>query len=714
VSLVSAPATSPDTGVLLDDRYAVEELIARGGMATVYRGHDERLDRTVALKIMHPHLAIDEQFRRRFAREARSAARLAHPHVVGVFDQGEDGDRIYLSMELIEGGTLRSRIAEAGRLTVREALEDTEQILEALDAAHTAGIVHRDIKPENILLAPGGSVKVADFGLARAIGTANTSASSTLLGTVAYISPEVVTRGHCDARSDLYSLGVVLYEMLTGVQPYTGEQAVHVAFQHVHEDMPAPSARVSTVPREVDSLVTWACARDPQHRPRGAGDLLAGVRDLLRTLPAAVLDAAPAELHDVDTQDVPRLTAHLDDVDLSGGAAARAFPLAARLGAADGEDESDRAEGAADGAPDADADADSDADSGEVLAAPADGSAADDASAAEGDPSSAEDEGASPREVALPAVRPRRGRHLAGPLRGTSRGLRAAAVLAVVGCLATSGASAGHWYLHEGPGGDRTVPALAGTDLDAADASLTSQNLETATSEAFSDSVPAGHVISSTPAAGTVLKRDESVKLVVSKGVETFPVPSVTGKSLEEAKKAVEDQGLTLVQDDGEYSEKVPSGQVISQSAAQDALPEGGEVHVVVSKGRVPISIPDQTGRSEDQARSALEDAGFTVTTSTKHSDVAKGKVASQSPAGGSGHRGDTVQLVISSGPEMVKVPNVFNKSEKDAKAALKKAGFTPKVQYDRGAPVLGTVYAQSTNGGEKAAKGSTITISVF
>ncbi|MBK0329860.1 serine/threonine protein kinase [Brachybacterium sp. MASK1Z-5] len=703
MSLVSAPATSPDTGVLLDDRYAVEELIARGGMATVYRGHDERLDRTVALKIMHPHLAVDEQFRRRFAREARSAARLAHPHVVGVFDQGEDGDRIYLSMELIEGGTLRNRITEAGRLTVREALEDTEQILEALDAAHTAGIVHRDIKPENILLAPGGSVKVADFGLARAIGTANTSASSTLLGTVAYISPEVVTRGHCDARSDLYSLGVVLYEMLTGVQPYTGEQAVHIAFQHVHEDMPAPSARVSTVPREVDSLVTWACARDPQHRPRGAGDLLAGVRDLLRTLPAAVLDAAPSELHDVDTQDVPRLTAHLDDVDLAGEAAARAFPLAARLEA---DHVPDAGGGAADGGAADGGDADTAADD-------EDGPARVDQHG-EDDASSTEDAGASSREVALPAVRPRRGRHLDRPLRGTSRGLRAAAVLAVVGSLAAGGASAGHWYLHEGPGGDRTVPALAGTDLDAADASLTSQDLETATSEAFSDSVPAGHVISSTPAAGTLLKRDESVKLVVSKGVQTFPVPTVTGKSLADAKKAVEDQGLTLVQDEGEYSEKVPSGQVISQSAAQDALPEGGEMHVVVSKGRVPISIPDQTGRSEDQARSALEDAGFTVTTSTKHSDVAKGKVASQSPAGGSGHRGDTVQLVISSGPEMVKVPNVFNKSEKDAKAALTKAGFTPKVQYDRGAPVLGTVYAQSTNGGEKAAKGSTITISVF
>jgi beta-lactam-binding protein with PASTA domain/tRNA A-37 threonylcarbamoyl transferase component Bud32 len=713
VSSVSAPATSPDTGVLLDDRYAVEELIARGGMATVYRGHDERLDRTVALKIMHPHLAVDEQFRRRFAREARSAARLAHPHVVGVFDQGADGDRIYLSMELVEGQTLRSRITEATRMTLREALVDTEQVLEALGAAHAAGIVHRDIKPENILIARDGTVKVTDFGLARAIGTANSSTSSTLLGTVAYISPEVVTRGHCDARSDLYSLGVVLYEMLTGVQPYTGEQAVHIAFQHVHEDMPAPSARVATIPREVDSLLTWACARDPQHRPRGAADLLAGVRDLLRTLPAAVLDAEPAPLQEADTQDVPRVTAHLEDVDLSGDAAAHAFPLPLRASrpvtgqqrAVDGADaDADESDGTAE-PPTA---------AGPAAAAGPEGTDSRRTGADHEQPDEEADTGTIAREVALPPVRGRSGRHLARPLRGTSGALRGAAALAVVAALAGGGGTAAHWYLHEGPGGDRTVPALAGTDLKAADTSLTSQNLETTTQESFSDTVPAGHVISSTPAAGTVLKRDENVRLVVSKGVETFDVPQVTGSSLDEARSAVESRGLELVEDDGEYSESVPEGQVISQSAASDALPEGGEVHVVVSKGRVPISIPDQTGRSEEQATSALEDAGFTVTTKTAHSSVAKGKVASQSPADGSGHRGDTVSLVISSGPEMVKVPTVFNKSEDDAKAALKKAGFTPKVQYDRGAPVLGTVYAQSTNGGEKAAKGSTITISVF
>ena len=252
----SATSTSPGISLLLDDRYRVEEPIARGGMATVHRGHDQRLDRVVALKIMHPHLAMDEDFRRRFGREARSAARLAHRNVVGVFDQGEDEDRIYLAMELIEGETLRARIVERGRLTVGESLEITAQVLEALVAAHGAGIVHRDIKPENILLDRQDTVKVADFGLARAIGANNSSTGAALLGTVAYISPEVVTRGEADERSDLYSLGVVLFEMLTGRQPFRGEQPVHIAFQHVHEDIPAPSTLVSGIPRPLDSLIT--------------------------------------------------------------------------------------------------------------------------------------------------------------------------------------------------------------------------------------------------------------------------------------------------------------------------------------------------------------------------------------------------------------------------------------------------------------------------
>ncbi|MCL6423469.1 Stk1 family PASTA domain-containing Ser/Thr kinase [Brachybacterium sp. JHP9] len=687
---MSAPATSPDSGVLLDGRYAVGELIARGGMATVYRGHDDRLDRVVALKIMHPHLAIDENFHRRFAREARAAARLAHPHVVGVFDQGEDGDRIYLSMELIEGGTLRTRIAEAGRLRVREALVIAEQVLEALQAAHAAGIVHRDIKPENILLTPCGSVKVADFGLARAIGSANSSASGTLLGTVAYISPEVVTRGHCDARSDLYSLAVVLYEMLAGRQPYLGEQPVHVAFQHVHEDIPAASALVATVPKEVDSLITWAASRDPEQRPRSAEDMLASVRELLRTLPPGVLDAEPAPLEETDTQDVPRLTAQMDDVDLERDAPARAFLSPAA------------------GAPHALPAADDPG--GEV---PAGGEPAPDGAAAPAERADGEDERT--REVSIGLPRPRRGRHLAVPLRGTSAALRLLAPLVLVLALIGGIAAGSWWYLTEGPGGDRTVPALAGTQLEAADASLTAQDLRTATEERFDPEVPAGRIISTSPEPGSVLKRGDTVELVVSKGVETFAVPAVEGMSLEQAQAQVDAVGLVLVEDEPAYSETVPEGSVISQSAEAEALPAGGEVHVVLSQGREPIAVPDQSGRGADAAQSALESAGFTVGRTQAHSPtVPAGSVISQSPAGGTAFRGDRVSLVVSLGPEMVAVPDVFRLSEADARAQLEAAGFAVAVEYERGTPVLGTVYEQSAAAGSQAAKGSTVTIKVF
>jgi serine/threonine-protein kinase len=638
-------------------------------MSTVHRAHDERLDRTVALKVMHPHLAADEQFRRRFAREARSAARLSHPHVVQVYDQGQDEDAIYLSMELIEGRTLRAAMAQEGPLVLRDALEITAEVLEALRAAHQAGIVHRDIKPENVLLTPTGSVKVADFGLARAIGTAGSSTTGTLLGTVAYISPEVVTRGHCDARSDLYALGVVLYEMVTGSQPYTGEQPVHIAFQHVHEDIPAPSARVPSVPEQIDSLVTWSAARDPQQRPATAHQMLTAVRGLLRELPAEVLDSAPEVVDEVeaDTGGIALLTRDLDDVDLEAPAPVQVFPR-----------------------PEADPSVP------DVLP-------------------EEDEEGTLVREVSLRPPRPRRGRHTAGSPHRPSRAVRGLAALLI---LATAGTGVGlgtDWYLTDGPGGDRVVPGVVGTELAQADAGLAAQDLVTRTEDQFSDTVPAGTVISASPGPGASLKRGDEVTLVISKGVQTFEVPSLEGMDLDEATDAVEKSNLTLVEDDPTWSETVPEGEVISQSAESDALPEGGEVHVVLSQGREPIEVTDQRGRTQAQATADLKAAGLTVTISEAYSgDVTKGAVISQTPASGSVHRGDTVNLVISKGPEMVTVPDVFKLDEDAATAKLEKAGFTVKVKYDKGEPVLGLVYEQSVTAGDEAAKGSTVTITVF
>lgn len=723
----AATSTSPGISLLLDDRYRVEEPIARGGMATVHRGHDERLDRVVALKIMHPHLAMDEDFRRRFGREARAAARLAHRNVVGVFDQGADEDRIYLAMELVEGETLRARIVDRGRLTIGETLDITAQVLEALVAAHSAGIVHRDIKPENILLAHDGLVKVADFGLARAIGSTNSSASATLLGTVAYISPEVVTRGHSDERSDLYSLGIVLYEMLTGVQPFRGEQPVHIAFQHVHEDIPAPSVAASGIPRELDSLVTWAAARPVEQRPATATDLLRAVRDLMDTFPAAVLAARPAPRELADTSDVKLPTSHLDDVVSELRHGPRAFP-AGLLADADADDGADN--GSDDGA-DADGErvenplsstGDDELRAPELLhAEPLDQSQSQDTtdgsedSASSEPPADADDEDSSARTVVLRSPKGRRGRHLPLGTRHRSRPLALLAALTLVAMLAFGAWTGGDWYLNTGPGADRTVPILTGTQLTDAEAVLSSEDLAVRTEERFDDTVPAGHVISASPSTGTTVKKGSGVDLVVSKGVQTFPVPDVQGKDLEAARSEVEDAGLELVEDDPKYSETIAKGQVISQSQEAEALPAGGEVHIVVSQGRQPIAIPDQTGRSGDSARSALEAAGFTVTSSSAHSgSVPAGSVISQSPASGTGYRGDTVNVVTSLGPEMVKVPDVFQKPEAEAKAALESAGFVVTVEHDRGKPVFGLVYEQSAAAGSEVEKGSAITITVF
>jgi eukaryotic-like serine/threonine-protein kinase len=260
-------------GRIIDGRYEVRSRIARGGMATVYLATDQRLERLVAVKVMHGHLADDSQFTTRFIQEARSAARLAHPNVVNVFDQGQDGDAAYLVMEYLPGITLRELLQEYGALTPQQTIDIVEAILAGLSAAHRAGIVHRDLKPENVLLADDGRIKIGDFGLARAASAA-TAAGAALLGTIAYLSPELVTRGTADARSDIYAIGIMMFEMLTGTQPYVGEQPMQIAFQHANDTVPAPSSVNPAVPAELDELVLWATSRDPDDRPADARTML--------------------------------------------------------------------------------------------------------------------------------------------------------------------------------------------------------------------------------------------------------------------------------------------------------------------------------------------------------------------------------------------------------------------------------------------------------
>ncbi|WP_241255840.1 Stk1 family PASTA domain-containing Ser/Thr kinase, partial [Candidatus Protofrankia californiensis] len=299
---VDATVADPVIGRLLDGRYTAQERIAVGGMATVYVAHDNRLDRLVALKVMHPAFAHDEDYLRRFQREATAAARLNTPCVVSILDQGSDhgpsGPVIYLVMELVRGQTLRQFIGSRERLTPTEAIEIIEPVLEALAAAHDAGIIHRDIKPENILLGYDGQVKVADFGLARPLNQATYAMTQgVVMGTVGYLAPEQVSDGSASTRSDVYTAGVVLYEMLTGVLPHTGATPMSVAYQSVHGEVPAPSTAAQGIPAELDGLVLHATARDPNMRPADGAAMLDELHRVLPYLPEPTGDPAGNGAH---------------------------------------------------------------------------------------------------------------------------------------------------------------------------------------------------------------------------------------------------------------------------------------------------------------------------------------------------------------------------------------------------------------------------------
>ena len=272
---------------MLDGRYRVGEVLARGGMSTVHRGTDTRLDRPVAIKIMEPSLAADPTFVRRFEREARAAARLSHPGIVAVHDQGRHGGTVFLVLELVEGGTLRDVIREQVRLAPATALTVVEQILAALRTAHRQGMVHRDVKPENVLVSRTGQLKVADFGLVAAawdgaadgsLDTGGSTSDDLILGTAAYLAPEQVEHGRTDERSDVYAAGIVLFELLTGAPPHGGDTALAVAYRHVNADVPAPSTRAPGIPRALDRLVVAATRRDPDARLASAGDFLEAAR----------------------------------------------------------------------------------------------------------------------------------------------------------------------------------------------------------------------------------------------------------------------------------------------------------------------------------------------------------------------------------------------------------------------------------------------------
>ena len=673
--------TDPLIGRLVDSRYEIVDRLARGGMATVYRAHDRRLDRTVALKLMHAHLADSPDFVSRFRREARAAARLSNPGVVAVYDQGSLDGVAYLVMEYVEGPTLRDLIT-AGPLSVKEALGLVAQLLRPLGAAHRAGLVHRDIKPENVLLPSDGSVaKVADFGLARAVTEVTQTTTGNVLGTVAYLAPELITSGDSTSRADVFSAGVVLYELLTGEQPFTADSPIQIAFRNVHEDVPLPSALVPDMPADVDELVATMTRREPQERPADADEALA----LLRNVVDELTDSELAVRRGGGTGSI-----RTQEVMTANAQAARS--------AIDNEPQDDD---------DALSDEDSSSHAGMRTVSLPIGSIGPDAKGRT-------------RALSRKTLAADTQKTTAVPTRGKGVGGLNRRTAVIVGLLAVAGTGAGAtWYLTAGPGRRVPVPNIIGMSQDEAQLALEKQGLDWgAPARAYSDTVPAGHVVSCQPKVGRKVGLGQAVTAVISRGVETKTVPDVVGKTKDQAGAAIKGAGLTLGDVTEDYSASVAQGKVISSDPkAGKVIEHTAKVSIVVSKGKEPATIPDVTGKSEDDAKKALEDAGLKKgKVSQDYSDsVAKGRVISSSPiAGASGYyKGDSVDLTVSKGPEKVTVPDVTGKSEDDAKKALEDAGLKVTVNKRLGGP-FGTVRSTDPAAGSSVKPDSKVTINIF
>ncbi|MFJ8001673.1 Stk1 family PASTA domain-containing Ser/Thr kinase [Streptomyces sp. NPDC096310] len=602
----------PIVGQVLDGRYRVDARIAVGGMATVYRAVDTRLDRALALKVMHPALAADVSFVERFIREAKSVARLAHPNVVAVFDQGAEGAYVYLAMEYVAGCTLRDVVRQRGALRPRAALDILEPVLAALGAAHRAGFVHRDMKPENVLIGDDGRVKVADFGLVRGVGEV-TNTTGTVLGTVSYLAPEQIEHGTSDTRVDVYACGVVLHEMLTGAKPHSGDTPAQVLYRHLNEDVPAPSAAVPGLAPELDRLVAVATARDPEERPLDAVALLALVRAARAALTDAQLDAVPPQARpeagdgpgaDGRTAVIPRIRPVEEPDDepvrhtsrLEMAPADTAPPGRPRGGAVLGRGLPSRGVLAAIVA---------------VLLVFGVGTGVWYINSGQftrvpsllGQPEKEARKRLGDEGLDAKVTRDFSDSFDRGTVMGTDPEPRSR----------VRGSGPVTLVISRGPKIVQ-VPDLAGRSLAEARSVLKKAGLASGlVKREFDEGVARGAVISSTPEAGADVRPDTGVALVVSKGAP-INMPDVTGESVDDATSELKDAGLTVKIAPERVNAPQDEGTIARQSTAEGTrLAQGDTVTLTVSKGPRMVSVPDVTGQKTDDAKKTLESAGFEV-----------------------------------------------------------------------------------------------------
>jgi serine/threonine-protein kinase len=607
---------SPLIGQVIDGRYEVRSLIARGGMATVYEALDIRLDRTIALKIMHPHLAHDEAFVARFEREAKAAARLTHGHVVGVYDQGRDGENVYLAMELVRGRTLRDILRQYGPLTPEQAMVFLDPILEALAAAHTAGFVHRDIKPENVLVSHDGRVKVADFGLARALSSGTQSVTQgMIIGTVAYLSPEQVEKGEADGRSDLYAAGILLFEMVTGQVPHEGESPLSIAYQHVNSDVPPPSSLRPGLPAEVDALVVTATRRDPAQRYQSAQDFLADARRVRAMLPAPrpfnearptlVVSTNSGSSSTQSAQPEPSMppTPPATPTSFMRSAHRRrskapviiVLVLACVAAAAIG---------------------------GWYVATHLSSTVP------------------TPNVIGLNVDQARQ--QLASSGLSLTVGGEAFSETIPPQSIVSSDPMAGAGVREAGTidvivskGPERyAVPDVRGQTQAAATSALDAAHLIVGSvTEDYDDKAAAGTVARSTPKAGTSAKPGTAVDLVISTGPKPVAVPDVTGRKLGNANRTLASAGLTSTTASEQYSETAKAGVVLSQNPRPGTTVNSGTaVSIVVSKGPPPVTVPKLIDMPTARAVATLKKLGL-VPRVLKGAATPLNRVYSQDPA---------------------------------------------------------------------------------
>ena len=602
------------SGELIDGRYQLLKQLASGGMATIYEALDTRLDRKVAVKIMHPHLAEDENFISRFIREAKAAAALTHPNIVAVQDQGWNQSgvpAVFLVMELVEGHTLREYLFEQGSLSVPEVIRFLTSVLSALAAAHKIGIVHRDIKPENILISGSGRVKVADFGLAggELIGNSLTVESSIVMGSVSYLSPEQIQRGVADSRSDVYAVGILAYELLTGEKPFAGESPIQIAYKHVHDRVPPPSTLKPGIPEQLDQLIVRATSINPDERPRDAqvflDELLSVQQELSPSRPQMSLGLdIPATPIREKSRPTKRVSPTQSETTPStSGTVSGMTP-----------------------------------------------------------PPIEPTKSKARKNSRKPSKRIQRNRRIAGLvvvvllvgiwylLSGPGNRLvvpsvvgstvtQARADLSKLGLKANiaekvfsedlapgiviSSRPGGGGRVNEGgtvdlivsKGPERyVVPSIQGLPLAEAQALLEKNSLVLGTiKETFNSSAPLGSVISSSPAIGVQVKKGTLVDLKISKGPDLIILNSYIGKSSDQALTELTDAGFKVISSFA-YSNSVPIGAVISQSPKTGAtFPKGTKVKIIVSQGTESVFVPNVYSLSQNKATSLLEDLGLLV-----------------------------------------------------------------------------------------------------